>query len=64
MELLIYPCSPKDQNTLLTQKLKKLHTRINNHTQTHIKQIKISEKHRVVTVLVVEVTTRKLHHYS
>jgi len=51
MELLNYPCSPKDQNTLPTRKPKKLHPRINNHTQTHIKQIKIkSTKNWAVTV--------------
>jgi len=35
-KLLNYPCLPKDQNTLLTRKPKKLHPRINNHTQPHI----------------------------
>jgi len=55
MELLNYPCSPKDQNTLLTRKPKKLHPMINNHTQTHIKQIKIkSTKNRAVTYPTVE----------
>jgi len=36
MELLNYPCSPKDQNTLLTRKPKKIRPRINNHTQAYI----------------------------
>jgi len=55
-KLLNYPCSPKDQNTLLTRKPKKLHPKINNHTETHIntykthiKQIKI--KYRKIGML-------------
>jgi len=35
-KLLNYPYSPKDQNTLLTRKPKKIHPKINNNTQAYI----------------------------
>jgi len=53
MELLYYPRSPKDQNTLLTRKPKKIRPKINNQTQTYIntyKQLKKITKNRVVTL--------------